>query len=60
MRASFIQGSQGNDLFNGIFRYDLNTTNLPVSALERWTGEGSTNEHPAHHAHRRQPKQPRF
>ena len=42
----FIQGSQGNDLFNGIFRYDLNTTNLPVSALERWTGEGSTNEHP--------------
>ena len=42
----FIQGSHGNDLFNGIFRYDLNTTNLPVSALERWTGEGSTNEHP--------------
>ncbi len=42
----FIQGSHGNDLYNGIFRYDLNTTNLPVSALERWTGEGSTNEHP--------------
>ena len=42
----FIQGSHGNDLYNGIFRYDLNTTNLPVSALERWTGPGSTNEHP--------------
>ena len=42
----FVQGSHGNDLYNGIFRYDLNTTNLPVSALERWTGEGSTNEHP--------------
>lgn len=42
----FLQGSVGNDLYNGIFRYDLNTTNLPVSALERWTGEGSTNEHP--------------
>ena len=42
----FLQGSQGNDIFNGIFRYDLNTTNLPISALERWTGEGSTNEYP--------------
>ncbi|MFT5845325.1 MAG: hypothetical protein ACI8QW_001201, partial [Saprospiraceae bacterium] len=42
----FLQGSKGNDLYNGIFRYDLNTTNLPISALERWTGEGSTNENP--------------
>ncbi len=42
----FIQGSHGNDLYNGIFRYDLNTTNLPVSALERWTGPDSTNAHP--------------
>jgi TonB-linked SusC/RagA family outer membrane protein len=42
----FIQGSHGNDLYNGIFRYDLNMTNLPISALERWTGEGSTNENP--------------
>ena len=42
----FINGSKGNDLYNGIFRYDLNTTNLPISALERWTGEGSTNIYP--------------
>ena len=42
----FLQGSQGNDIYNGVFRYDLNTTNLPISALERWTGEGSTNEYP--------------
>jgi len=42
----FLQGTKGNDLYNGIFRYDLNTTNLPISALERWTGEGSTNENP--------------
>jgi TonB-linked SusC/RagA family outer membrane protein len=42
----FVQGAHGNDLLNGVFRYDLNTTNLPVSALERWTGEGSTNVHP--------------
>jgi TonB-linked SusC/RagA family outer membrane protein len=42
----FLQGSQGNDIYNGVFRYDLSTTNLPISALERWTGEGSTNEYP--------------
>ncbi|MEM7162517.1 MAG: TonB-dependent receptor [Bacteroidota bacterium] len=42
----FLQGTSGNDLFNGMFRYDLNTTNYPISALERWTGEGSTNENP--------------
>ena len=42
----FIQGSKGNDLYNGIFRYDLNTTNLPISALERWTGEGTSNTIP--------------
>jgi hypothetical protein len=39
----FVQGSKGNDIYNGIFRYDLNTTNLPVKWLERWTGEGSSN-----------------
>ena len=42
----FLQGSHGNDLYNGVFRYDLNTTNLPVSALERWTGEGTSDIHP--------------
>ena len=42
----FIQGSKGNDLYNGIFRYDLNTTNYPISILERWTGEGTSNSVP--------------
>ena len=42
----FLQGSHGNDLYRGMFRYDLNTTNLPTSALERWTGEGTSNEMP--------------
>ena len=42
----FLQGSHGNDIYKGMFRYDLNTTNLPTSALDRWTGEGSTNEAP--------------
>ena len=39
----FLQGSKGNDIYNGIFRYDLNTTNLPVKWLERWTGENTSN-----------------
>ena len=42
----FLQGSKGNDIYNGIFRYDLNTTNLPVKWLERWTGENTSNELP--------------
>lgn len=42
----FLQGTHGNDVLNGVFRYDLNTTNLPVAALERWTGEGSSDLYP--------------
>jgi TonB-linked SusC/RagA family outer membrane protein len=42
----FLQGSHGNDVYMGMFRYDLNTTNLPVSALGRWTGEGTSNDVP--------------
>jgi hypothetical protein len=42
----FLQGTYGNDVFNGIQRQDLRYTNRPVSALDRWTGEGSTNENP--------------
>ena len=42
----FLQGSHGNDLYFGMFRYDLNTSNLPVEALSRWTGEGTSNDMP--------------
>lgn len=42
----FIQGSYGNDVFKGIQRPDLRYTNRPISALDRWTGEGSTNADP--------------
>jgi len=42
----FIQGAYGHDIFNGIKRHDLQTTNLPAYFLERWTGEGSTNSMP--------------
>jgi len=42
----FVQGAYGNDIFNGIVRHDLTTSNMPTYALERWTGEGSTNSVP--------------
>jgi hypothetical protein len=42
----FLQGSYGNDVYNGMFRYDLASTNRPVSALERWTGPGTSNDQP--------------
>ncbi len=42
----FCQGTYGNEILNGVFRYDLNTTNLPVEALERWTGEGTSDWYP--------------
>ncbi len=42
----FVQGSQGNDIFNGIFRYDFFYTNRPQTALNRWTGPGTSNTEP--------------
>lgn len=42
----FIQGTQGNDIFNGMHRQDLRFTNRTTDALGRWTGEGSSNELP--------------
>lgn len=42
----FILGSYGNDIYNATVRYDFTYVNRPVSELNRWTGEGSTNENP--------------
>ena len=42
----FILGSYGNDIYNATTRYDFTYVNRPVSELNRWTGEGSTNENP--------------
>jgi TonB-dependent starch-binding outer membrane protein SusC len=39
-------GALGHEIFNGAQRQDLRYTNRPVTALDRWTGEGSTNEVP--------------
>jgi TonB-linked SusC/RagA family outer membrane protein len=42
----FGQGIQGNDVMNLIRRFDLPMANWTKHALNRWIGEGSTNEHP--------------
>jgi TonB-dependent starch-binding outer membrane protein SusC len=39
-------GTYGNDIFNGMQRRDLRYTNRTVHALDRWTGEGSSNTVP--------------
>jgi TonB-linked SusC/RagA family outer membrane protein len=39
-------GAFGHQIFNGAQRQDLLYTNRPVSALGRWTGEGTSNEIP--------------
>lgn len=42
----FFQGVVGNEIFNATRRYDLPTSNLPATALGRWTGEGTSNTLP--------------
>lgn len=41
-----LQGQAGCQIFNVSRRTDLYYVNLNKSILNRWTGEGSTNEHP--------------
>lgn len=42
----FLQGTQGNDIYNATVRYDFNYVNRPVSVLKRWTGPGTSNVEP--------------
>ena len=42
----FLQGVQGNDIYNGIVRYDFSYTNRPQSVLNRLTGPGTSNTEP--------------
>ena len=42
----FLQGVYGNDIYRGYTRYDFEFVNQPNSRLNRWTGEGTTNEEP--------------
>jgi len=43
---SFFTGAFGNQIFNGTRRQDLNTSNMQTLYLNRWSGEGSTNQYP--------------
>lgn len=42
----FGQGVWGNDVYNATRRFDLNKSNYNAQALERWTGEGTSNYWP--------------
>lgn len=42
----FFQGTEGNDIFNSTTRYDFAYVNRPSSALNRWTGPGTSNTEP--------------
>jgi len=45
----FLQGTQGNDIYNATVRYDFPKGNRPNYALNRWTGEGTSNDEPRLH-----------
>ena len=42
----FGQGSAGNQIFNGLRRFDLPSSNYTTDILNRWTGEGTSNTTP--------------
>lgn len=42
----FLQGSQGNDIYNNTIRYDFTYVNRPSTVLNRWTGPGTSNSEP--------------
>jgi hypothetical protein len=42
----FGQGVGGNDVFNGLRRLDMPNANWTDAALDRWTGEGTSNTFP--------------
>ncbi len=42
----FGQGVYGNDIFRATRRFDLQTSNMTTDALNRWTGENSSNTYP--------------
>jgi len=42
----FGQGAAGNQIFNGLRRLDIPTANWTTRALNRWTGEGTSNDFP--------------
>ena len=44
--SMMITGAYGNEIFNGSQRQDLRFTNRTTAILDRWTGEGTSNDVP--------------
>ncbi|MGV3541398.1 MAG: SusC/RagA family TonB-linked outer membrane protein [Rufibacter sp.] len=44
--SAFFYGAFGHQIFNGTRRHDFVYSNMQSRYLNRWTGEGSTNEYP--------------
>ncbi len=44
--SAFFYGAFGHQIFNGIRRYDLPAANWNAKILDRWTGEGTSNDIP--------------
>jgi len=42
----FVQGAAGNKIFQGLRRLDIGNANYQTTILNRWTGQGTTNEYP--------------
>lgn len=42
----FGQGVAGNDIYNGLRRFDIPKANWSSDALDRWTGVGTSNTYP--------------
>ena len=43
---AFGQGAAGNQIYQGLRRFDTGPTNYQRKVLGRWTGPGTSNEHP--------------
>lgn len=44
--AVFLQGAAGNKVFQALRRLDIARANWTTAALDRWTGEGTSNDYP--------------
>lgn len=42
----FLNGTAGSKIFQGLRRLDIGNGNFQTKVLGRWTGDGSTDEHP--------------
>lgn len=43
---AFAQGAVGNQIYQGLRRLDIGSANYQTKALNRWTGEGTSNSFP--------------